>query len=427
MTPESTSPEPAEVNAVVVDAAAMEAAASPSAAAPWRATLRGQVGGLPRAFWWLWVGTLVNRAGTFIEPFLVLYLTGPRDISIRTAGVVLTVWGVGALVSQPIGGALTDRFGRRATLAVTLTATALALAALGFARGLGLITVLAFVLGTVGDMYRPASSAAITDLVTGTDRVRAFALQFWAINLGFSVASVSAGLLLHAGFELLFVLDAATTFAFGMIALRFVPETRPDSDEAPPRLADPLRMLARDRLLLAATLLTLAYAVLYIQVTVVLPLAITSSGLSASIFGYVIAINGVLIVVGQPLTISWLARLPRARTLPCGIALVTVGVAATSLCHATWQFALTVVVWSVGEIATAGSFPALVAALSPPNMRGRYAGAFGLAWGASGLLGPALGAMSFATSSVLTAIGCLALGSVAAVGQYRLLRSPRLS
>jgi MFS family permease len=405
---------------------AVDAPPSPRAALRWRATLHGHIGGLPRAFWWLWFGTLVNRTGTFVEPFLVLYLTGPRHVSIRTAGLVLAVWGVGALVSQPIGGALTDRFGRRATLAMSLTATAAALTALGLARGLLPITVLVFVLGTVADMYRPASSAAIADLVTGDDRVRAFALQFWAVNLGFSVASVSAGLLLHAGFGLLFILDAATTFAFGMIALRFVPETRPDSDEAPARLADPVRLLARDRLLLAATLLTLAYAVLYIQVNVVLPLAITHAGLSASTYGYVIAINGVLIVLGQPFTIAWLARVPRIRTLPAGIALVTLGVAATSLCTAPEEFVLTVVVWTVGEILTAGSFPALVAALSPPDMRGRYAGAFGLAWGASGLLGPAVGATGYASSHMLTAAGCLVLGCVAALGQHRLLRSPRL-
>ena len=67
-----------------------------------RAALHARVGGLPRPFWWLWLGTLVNRAGTFIEPFAVLYLTGPRHLSITTAGTVVTVWGAGSLVSQPI-------------------------------------------------------------------------------------------------------------------------------------------------------------------------------------------------------------------------------------------------------------------------------------------------------------------------------------
>lgn len=397
--------------------------ALPSGAQPgrWTAALRRQVAGLPGPFWWIWLGTLVNRAGTFIEPFFVLYLTGPRHVSVQTTGLVLAVWGFGSLLSQPIGGVLTDRYGRRATLAASLSATALALMALSFARGLAEIAALVLVLGIVADMYRPAASAAVADLVGEPDRTRAFALQFWAINLGFSVAAASAGLLLHLGFGLLFVLDAATTFTFGMIALRFVPETRPVTEHAPARLGDPLRLLRTDRLLLIATVLVLVYAVLYTQVNVVLPLAITHAGLSASVYGYVIAINGVLIVVGQPLTLSWLARLPRRTSLPAGMMLVGVGVAATTFCRAPWQFAITVVVWTVGEIATAGSFQALIAALAPPHQRGRYAGALGLAWGASGLLGPVLGASGFAFSPVLLSVGCLVAGLGAAGGQYWLI------
>ena len=377
--------------------------------------------GLPRGFWWLWVGTLVNRAGTFIEPFFVLYLTGPRHVSVSTTGAVLTVWGVGSVISQPIGGVLTDRFGRRATLAASLTATALALMALSAARSLGLITVLVFVLGVVADMYRPASSAAVADLVPEQDRYRAFALQFWAINLGFSVAATSAGLLLHFGYGLLFVLDAATTFAFGMLALSFVPETMPDSDDRPARLLDPVRLFRTDRLLLWATVLVLVYAVVYAQVNIALPLAIRHVGLHPSIYGYVIAVNGVLIVIGQPLSLGLLDRWPRRLTLPAGVALVGAGVATTGLCHKPWQFALSVAAWTIGEIATAGSFQALIASLAPAHMRGRYAGALGLAWGASGLVAPIAGAGSFAISPVVTWIGCLVLGIAAAVGQWWLL------
>jgi MFS family permease len=398
---------------------------SPPVAPPsrWRLFMDRRTGGLPGPFWWLWLGTLVNRAGTFIQPFFVLYLTGPRGVSVRTAGVVLTLWGVGSLLSQPLGGFLTDRFGRRPTLAASLAATAAALAALGVVRGLPAIAALGFAVGTVGDMYRPAATADIADLVEASNRERAYALQFWAINLGFSVASVAAGVLLHLGFGTLFVIDAATTLSFGMLALRFVPETRPDAapDQQSARLADPLRVLRADRLLLAATGLMLVYAVLYGQVTVVLPLAITHSGLSASVFGYVVAVNGVLIVVLQPLAIGWLERVPRRRTLPVGLALVGVGLGATTFCDSPWQFGASVAVWTVGEIAISGSFQATIAALAPEHMRGRYAGALGLAWGASGLIAPLVGTTLYSVSPTLTSACFLAAGLLAAAGQYRLL------
>jgi MFS family permease len=334
---------------------------------------------------------------------------------------VLTVWGAGSLLSQPIGGYLTDRFGRRATLAASLTATAATLFGLSFARGLVLITFLVLLLGVLADMYRPASMAAVADVVGEADRTRAYALQFWAINLGFSVAAASAGVLLHLGFGVLFAADALTTLAFGMLALRYVPETRPDTPHEAARLADPVRLLARDRLLAIATAIVLVYAILYIQVNVTLPLAITHAGLSASTYGYVIAINGVLIVIGQPLTLRWLSGMSRRRTLPAGIAVVGIGVAATGLCDRPWEFAVTVVIWTAGEIATAGSFQALIASLAPEHMRGRYAGALGLAWGACGLFGPLLGAGGFALSRPLLWTSCLVAGLVAAAGQYWLL------
>jgi len=98
----------------------------------------------------LWVGTLVNRAGTFIEPFIILYLTGPRHLSIATAGTVVTVWGAGSIAAQPIGGYLTDRVGRRTTLGIGMFAVALAIGTLAIARGVPAIMLAALFVGIVG-------------------------------------------------------------------------------------------------------------------------------------------------------------------------------------------------------------------------------------------------------------------------------------
>jgi MFS family permease len=421
------------MNDPVIDGAATEDPVATTTAADdeaplappprWRSLSSALTAGLPAPFWWLWLGTLVNRAGTFVEPFFLLYLTGPRHESARTAGLVLTAWGVGSVLSAPLGGYLTDRFGRRATLGFSLAVTAAALMGLGLARNLALITVLGFAVGTVGDMYRPAATAAIADVVAAPSRERAYALQFWAINLGFSISSVAAGLLLHVGFGTLFVLDALTTLAFGVLALRFIPETRPQASAEQPRarLADPLRLLGSDRLLLGCALVVLVYAILYSQVTVVLPLAIRHAGLSASVFGYVVAVNGIAIIVLQPFAIGWLERVPRRLTLPGGVALVGVGLATTVLCHTAWQFAASVLLWTLGEIAVSGSFQALIAALAPEHMRGRYAGAVGLAWGAAGLAAPLLGTTGYSYSPALTGCACVAAGIVAAAGQVWVL------
>ena len=72
--------------------------------------------GLPSGFWWLWSSTLVNRLGTFVYPFLTLYLTATRGYSPATAGLVVSSYGIGSMAGSLLGGELSDRVGRRATL-----------------------------------------------------------------------------------------------------------------------------------------------------------------------------------------------------------------------------------------------------------------------------------------------------------------------
>jgi MFS family permease len=382
-----------------------------------RAALHARIGGLPRPFWWLWLGTLVNRAGTFIEPFAVLYLTGPRHLSVATAGTVVTVWGAGSIVSQPVGGYLTDRIGRRTTLGFGMFAVALAIGLLAIARGLPMIMLAALLVGIVGDIYRPAAQAAVADLLDGEQRTRAFALQFWAINLGFSVAAVSAGLLVRLGFGTLFVVDAITSAVFGLLVLRKVPETRPASATAHHEHGEPAwRLMLRDRMLLALVGLFLAYAVLYGQVYVTLPLAVKDAGLGTSAYGLIMAVNGIVIVIVQPLTLSFVARAPRVLLLPGAMLLVGGGIALSAVCHSTWAFALTVVVWTLGEIGESTALFALAAALAPEALRGRYLGATGLAWGASGVVAPLLGSRTYAASPGALWLGCLLLSGAAALG-----------
>jgi MFS family permease len=165
----------------------------------------------------------------------------------------------------------------------------------------------------------------------------------------------------------------------------------------------------------------LVYATLYSQVYVLLPLSIRHAHLPASTFGYVVALNGVLIVVLQPFTLRWTERLPRNVTLPGAIAVIGAGVGMAPFCRTVWPFVASVVLFSLGELGAAGAFQALVSTIAPPSMRGRYVGTVGTAFGASALIGPPLGAVGFAFSAAFTGVGCMLAGLLAAGAQFRLL------
>lgn len=367
-----------------------------------------RVGGLPPAFWALWSGTLVNRLGSFVLPFLSLYLTRGRGYSISEAGVVLTAFGFGSAISQPLGGILADRIGRRRTMAGGLAAASAALVALGASHDLSALCVTAFLFGVTSEMFRPASSAAVADLVAPELRARAFALLFWAINLGFAMATLLGGYLADKGYWLLFAGDAVTSLAFAAVILRLVPETMPPRSASTGSFRDVLR----DRLMLALVLSVVLEAVAYMQAFYTLPLAVVHDGLGTGGYGVVIALNGVLIVALQPLFLNVLGRRSRGPLLLASGIMVGAGLWLTALADTLPLHLLAVAIWTLGEIVGAGQLGALVAAMAPPHLRGRYMGLFGMSYGVSAFLAPGLGTQVLAhlgEGALWT--GCLVLAS----------------
>lgn len=375
--------------------------------------VRRRIGGLPRPFWVLWTGTLVNRIGLLVEPFLALYLSSSRRLTLTEIGAVLAANGAGSVFSQLIGGSLTDKIGRRATLTAGMLANAAALLTLGYVRGLVPLVAATFGLGLTIDLYRPAASALVADLVAPAERARAYGLLFWAVNLGFSVAMVLGGTLARAGFVWLFWADAVTCAIFGLLVWRAIPETRPHREREAGRLADVLR----DPLMLGFALLSLMVACVYMQAYTTLPLAVRASGLSAQAYGLALAVNGIVIVAIQPLLGPWLGRHDPSRVLAGGIVVLGAGFGLTSLAAAIWSYAATVAVWTVGEILISSVGPAVVAALAPAHLRGRYNGVFGLSFSAGYLIAPVAGTRLLAVGRPALWLTCAALCAVAAAGQ----------
>lgn len=375
--------------------------------------LHSRVGGLPRAFWALWAGSFVNRLGTMVEPFLAFYLTGVRGFSLTATGAVLALFGLGSVVSQMLGGVLADRLGRRATLTGGMVATAAAMLALGYVTTTPVVVGVVFVLGVTIDMYRPAAQALVADLVGPADRARAYGLLFWAINLGFAVAMVVGGTLSRAGFSWLFWVDALTCAVFAVLVWRAVPETRVRRAERPPGgFGDVLR----DRVAVGSVLIVFGYGFVYLQAYSTLPLAMGRAGLPPQAYGLAIAVNGIAIVVIQPLTVSWLNRRDASRVLAAGMGVVGLGFGLTALAGSTPAFAATVLVWTVGEVLFAAVSMAIVSDLAPPHLRGRYGGLYGTAFSVAALLGPIGGSWLLGIDTWLPWVTCAVLCMASGAG-----------
>lgn len=378
---------------------------------PLRRLLHTFAGGLPRTFWTLFAGQLVNRLGNMVMPMLVFYLAA-TGLSNGQVGLVRGALGVGALISQPLGGWLADRYGRKTALIAGLLSTAAGLAFIGSVRGVGLLLVAAAVLGAAGDIYRPAAAALVADIVPAADRPKAFGLLYWALNLGFAIASVAAGFLAAYGYWLLFVVDATAMVAFAAVIWVGIPAPAATRNKA--TTSGSFRVALRDRLLISLTALNLLAAIVYMQVWVTVPMAMVDSGLSVTQYGAVLGLNGILIITLQPLITPWLNRFPPVLVMATSWALLGVGIASTALADTTIQYAATVVLWTAAEVLSAGIWLTLVAQIAPDSARGRYQGVAGWSWSAAGLIGPVAGALVYSTFGGVWLWGGIAVIGIAA-------------
>ena len=378
-----------------------------------RPTLRQGIRALPRPVWVLCAGTFVNRFGSFVAVFLVLYLR-EQGYSIAESGLVVSFYGIGNVVAAAVGGWVADRFGRRNALALSMFGSAATLLLLSQAASLPLIIVLTTLAGLTGEMYRPAAAALITDLTPAGERIPAFALNRLAINAGFAAGPAVAGLLAEHSFFLLFLGDALTSVAFGVICLAALPEgVRVRREDE--RRGEAIRTVFHDRLFLFFLISSVLGAFVYFQSQTTFPLHVKASGLSEADYGLLISLNGLAIVLLELPLVSVTQRFPYRPVLALGSVLVGLGFALNAVANNLPELAFTVLVWTLGEIVYAPVASAYVGDIAPEHLRGRYQGAWGLSWGFAFVFAPALGAAIFAWSPDGLWLTCGLLGLLGAL------------
>ncbi len=380
---------------------------------------------LPRAVHILCFGTFVNRAGSFFLVFLTIYIGEKLGFGTQYATFCLSAFGLGSLIGSLMGGQLADQFGRRRVMLISLFGGAIYLAMFPFVQTKWLLPVIIFAFAATIDMYRPAASAMISDLTSPEQRSAAYGLMYIAINLGFACGAGVGGMLAKYSFNLLFLGDAATTFAYGLIILSLIRETLPkqagafdvipgeaatdDSSPTPVRSGDspairppeqntkPVPMIEaalhilRDWPFIAFCLSSLLVAVVFMQGMSTLPLHMKSLGFGPDQYGWIISLNGILIVVCQVPMTSLLTRFDRVRVITLGSIVTGIGFGLNGFAVTGYHFGGAVIVWTLGELMQAPFVQAVVSDLAPANMRARYMGVIAMCFSSAMMFGVPLG------------------------------------
>lgn len=391
-----------------------------------RRAARETVSGLPREFWWLWTSTLVNRLGAFVSTFMALYLTLDRGYSATYAGLVASLYGLGGVVSSIGSGVLTDRIGRRPTLLIAQSSTAASVALLGFMHDPVAIAAVACLVGAASNASRPAVQAMMADIVRPEDRVRAFSLNYWAINLGFAVSSMAAGFIAEVSYRAGFLLEAGMTAVCAVVVFLRLPESRPtvaatSVDGKEPAVG--LGTVLRDGRFMSVVGLSFLVALVFQQGSVGLPVAMGEAGFTPADYGTAIAVNGFLIVVLQIPVTRLIEHRDAKRLLVVSSILAGYGFGLTAFAGSVGVFALTVCVWTLGEMINAPTQTGLVVRLSPVQGRGRYQGMYTLSWAVAALVAPLMSGFVIDRFGAEWLWGmCAVVGTGAAVGYGALMR-----
>ena len=343
--------------------------------------------GLPPTVRILVLARAVNRLGAFTLPFLTVTLVQECHASVGEAGCVLAAFGLATIPSRLLGGRLADRVGGRATIVVGLTGTAAAQLCIAGSRTLLQATAAVVLLGLVFEIYEPPSQAIIAEVTPVDLRPAAYGLLGAAMAAAGLAAGLLAALLSDLDLRYLFVADAATCLTCAWVVLVFLPRT-PGAGRHGVAVASAWT----DRRLLSMLATGTAFAVVYLQLTVALPLTLAERGHSASLIGVLLTLSALTMVLGQPvLTHCWVRSVDDFTAMVLGYATLGVGLLLNGLVTSAPGFLVATVIWSLGDLVLLGRAQAVVAWLAPASARGHYLAVYGVSWGIAGVVAPVLG------------------------------------
>ena len=380
---------------------------------------------LPRQFWLLAVGIFVYLVGVEMTyPFETLYLNGELGVSMTTLGLILGITLFATLPMQVVGGALCDRVGRRPVLVIAMLGSMTLYVGLGLTTDLGVIvTLIAFEAAFGWAQFITASNAMIADLAPLARRAEAFSVSRVALNGGTAIGPLIALplLALDPSFRLNFFASGIVCGVVLVMVLVLLRETRPPTVE-PVSLADAFRgygRVLRDRRMLAFCLVALLPLYGFGQILVTMPVMLEDlHGVSATRWSVALAVHGVSVVLMQYPVIRALRDRDHMLLLSLACVAQSFGMGLASLVPWPWTL-LCVVSLSFGVVLLIPITSTVVSRLAPPELRGRYMGAWTLVYMGGYALGPLLGGWA------LDALGGRgAFLAVAAVGLLARRSSP---
>lgn len=352
----------------------------------------------PRQFWFLISGMLISSTGQgMIWPFLTLYMRQKLDVPLATITGLLMLDSIMSIAATFIAGPITDRFGRKWVMVLSLTMMGLVYVVMSSATSLPLFALLMAVRGAFTPLYRIGADAMVADMIPNEQRMEAYSISRTVNNVGVALGPSIGGFVAATSYNTTFLIASVSLFFYSLFVGGVMRET------LPARKAEEARQSAsgvgygpalRDRFflvfVLGFTLVGMASSLVFVLLSTYTK---ENFGIPESQNGFIMAVNALMVVFFQVAVTRVTRRHKPLPVMVVGGLLYAVGVGSMALGRTFPHFAISMAVMTLGELTLVPTSTTFAANLAPSEMRGRYMSIYNLGWGISHGFGPVVGGL----------------------------------
>lgn len=357
---------------------------------------RQTIGGFSTKYWVIVVAAFIDRlGGTMLFPFFALYITSKFNVGMTQAGILLGMFSISRFVGNLVGGALTDKFGRRTMVIFGLTASAGTSVTMGLVNEYQTLFMLVVFVGWFANIAAPAYQAMIVDLVPEEKRAEGFGILRVAANLSWVAGPMIGSIIIGYSYLYVFIADAVTSVIVAGIVYRLIPETMPDAaaqkagEQSVWQTILGYFQVSRDKLFIAFIAVNVVQVLVYHQIYTTLSVYLRDvHGLAEQKYAFLMSANAFTVVLFQFLVTRVVSKYAPMVMLALGSALYMVGITAFGLVSIYPLFLAAMLVVTVGEMVIMPVSQALASRFAPEEMRGRYMAVYGVSWMIPTTVGP---------------------------------------
>ncbi len=351
----------------------------------------------PKQFWIIVGVSFIDRVGgTMLFPFFSLYITSKFGVGMTEAGIVLGLFSAFGMIGNMIGGALTDKFGRRKLIIAGLIFSAFSTLSLGLVNDMSVLYPLAVFVGLFSSMAGPAHQAMVADILPEEQRTEGFGLLYVIANLAWIIGPTIGGFVANRSYFALFITDAVASTIVAILFYFLIAETKPapKEGEEPESVLQTfagyfkvMRNFAFMAFIGTAVLMGMVYQQMYNSLSVYLR---DNHAIDPQGYGLLMTTSAITVITMQ----YWITRRIKGRSpfllMALGAFFYMIGFTLFGVVTFYWLFALNIVIITFGEMIVMPVSQTLAANFAPEDMRGRYMAVFSFAWAIPATLGPTL-------------------------------------